>query len=158
MEQPKLLSHTDTNIAQEIYTLFQESYVIEANLIGSESFPPLARSVSNIQNSKTQFWGFYKNSALATVAEIEITSTFLDIHSFVVSPQFFRQGLANNLLGYLLRSTECNSAIVETASANKPAILLYKKFGFIEEKRWNSKGINKISLRLNLGNKKSDTL
>lgn len=150
MEQPKLLNHTDTPIAQEIHTLFQESYLIEAKLIGVENFPPLTRSVNNIQKSKTQFWGFYKDSILATVAEIETNPNLLDIHSFVVSPQFFRQGLANNLLAYLLKYTDCNSAVVETASANKPAILLYKKFGFTEDKKWSLKGINKIRLRLKL--------
>ena len=158
MDQPKLLTHTGIHIAKEIYTLFQESYLIEADLIGIKNFPPLSRSVSNIQKSKTQFWGMYIASNLAAAAEIEIKDNLLDIHSFVVSPKHFRQGLASSLLNYLLRSTECNSAVVETASANKPAILLYKKFGFVEDKSWNSKGINKISLRLKLGNKKSDTL
>lgn len=147
MGHPKLLNHSVIHIAQEIYTLFQESYLIEANLIGVKNFPPLTRSIDNIKKSKTQFWGIYKNSYLAAVAEIEVKNNHLDIHSFVVSPQHFRKGLANNLLGYLLRYTECNSAVVETAYANKPAILLYKKFGFIEDIKWKTKGIDKIRLK-----------
>lgn len=158
LEVPKLLNNSDQSIAEEIYVLFQESYSIEAKLIGVEDFPPLKRRTSNIQESKTQFWGMYKNATLAAAVEIEIKDDLLDIHSFVVSPSFFRQGIANKLLSFLLESTQCNKAVVETATANKPAILLYQKFGFIENNRWlTAAGINKLKLTLNFGHKKSDT-
>ena len=94
MNQPQLLNHSATNIAQEIYALFQESYLIEAKLIGVHNFPPLNRSFSNIKNSRTQFLGFYINSLLAAVAETEIKDGLLDIHSFVVSPHSLEKALA----------------------------------------------------------------
>jgi len=143
----KLLNHTDLYIAERIYQLFQKSYSIEAKLIGVDSFPPLERTLDNIQDSKTQFWGYYKNDNLAAIAEIELTNKLLDINSFVVSTTFFRQGIGSDLLGYLLTNLSFEFAVVETATANKPAISLYKKFGFIETKKWLTEiGIEKVML------------
>ena len=153
-----LLQQTDIKIAESIYQLFQRSYAIEATLIGVDSFPPLKRSVQKIQNSKTQFWGYHINDTLAAIAEIELENKLLDIHSFVVLPSFFRKGIGSDLLTYLLTIQPIDSAIVETATANKPAIQLYQKFGFMEEKIWKVDEINKIRLRFNPKHKKSDTL
>ena len=144
-----LLKQTNLGIAKSIHQLFQKSYTIEAELIGVASFPPLERTVKVIQDSKTQFWGYYKNDTLAAIAEIELTDSLLDINSFVVSPTFFRQGIGSILLKYLLTTFSFDSAVVETATANKPAILLYEKHGFREAKIWMTKiGIEKIMLTL----------
>ncbi|MCF6360291.1 MAG: GNAT family N-acetyltransferase [Cyclobacteriaceae bacterium] len=197
------MNQSAKSTAEEIYLLFQESYTVEADLLGIANFPPLSRSVSNIRESKTHFWGYYKNSILAAVAEIElkpeicnrisirplthfksvallclcshhsgamlsnpncliycdlkphhepyriirVKDRLLDIHSFVVSPIFFRQGIGSKLLCAIMDSEIWNRAVVETGSANKPAILLYQKFGFIEEKEWiTGEGIEKIML------------
>lgn len=144
-----ILTQTDNSIAKTIYLLFQKSYPIEAKLIGVESFPPLERSLKEIQNSKTIFLGYYYNGDLAGIAEIELMDRLLDINSFVVSPSFFRQGIGSKLLKHLLTTLSFESAVVETASANQPAILLYKKFGFIEVKNWMTDiGIEKVMLSL----------
>jgi len=138
------LDQSAKSTAEEIYLIFQESYTVESNLLGIANFPPLSRSVKNIRESKNHFWGCYKNSILAAVAEIELKDKLLDIHSFVVSPTFFRQGIGSKLLSAILDSELWKFAVVETGSANKPAILLYQKFGFIEEKEWiTDEGIEK---------------
>ncbi len=143
----KLLKNTDLDIAESIYQLFQASYTVEAKLLKIDNFPPLNRSISNIQSSKTQFWAYYVSSNLAAIAEIELVNPTLDIHSFVVSPTYFRQGIGSNLLEYLLTNLSFESAVVETASVNKPAIALYKKMGFIKEKIFvNGIGIKKVML------------
>lgn len=143
------LSHPRESTAKAIYNLFQVSYLIEAKLVGVENFPPLKRSISNIQVSKTQFWGYFKATELAAVVEFELDNNLLEIHSFVVLPKYFKQGIANNLLLHLLNSVQWDSSVVETATANNPAISLYKKFGFVKDEIWiTSDGIEKIKLKL----------
>jgi hypothetical protein len=47
----------------------------------------------------------------------------------------------------VLANFSWNTAEVQTATANFPAVSLYKKHGFLEKKRWHSKeGIELILL------------
>lgn len=144
-----LLNHKDGCISKEIYTIFQNSYQKEADLIGIKNFPPLQRTKQNIQESNTQFWGLRQSEQLAAVVETSCIQRQLDIHSLVVNPSFFRQGLASYLLQFILKNSNWTTAIVETAVANQPAIKLYQKLGFIERKRWiPTHGIPKILLSI----------
>lgn len=71
----------------------------------------------------------------------------LEIHSLTVAPNFFRKGIADKLIRYILSEFDFTEAIVETAIVNIPAINLYKKHGFIEFKRWiASQGIEKLAM------------
>ena len=98
-------------------------------------FPPLLRSVRDIVNSKTDFYGFSDNNCLAAIIEIKINEKHLDIHSLTVDPMYFRKGIADKLINYVLKAFVIKVAIVETAVVNKPAINLYKKHGFLEFRR-----------------------
>jgi ribosomal protein S18 acetylase RimI-like enzyme len=141
------LENTNEAVANQIYTVFQHSYRVEAQLIGVHDFPPLLRGVEDIVNSKTYFYGFSEKNCLAAIIEIEINEKDLDIHSVTVDPKFFRMGIADKLIDYVLHFFCINTATVETAVANKPAINLYKKNGFTETKRWTpSHGIEKLSM------------
>jgi len=141
------LDNLNEGVASQIFTIFQSSYKIEAQLIGVDDFPPLLRSATDIENSKTIFYGFFDNNNLAAVIEVTIENMQLDIHSLTVSPLFFRKGIADKLIDYVLNAFDFTSAIVETAVVNLPAINLYKKHGFIECKRWTpSHGIEKLAL------------
>ena len=143
----KKLDNSNIDIANEIFTVFQNSYKIEAQLIGVSDFPPLLRSVKNIENSKTQFYGFIEDKCLAAVIEIVIKDTHLEINSLTVDPSHFRKGIANKLMSYVLERIDFSEAIVETAIVNIPAINLYKKHGFVEFKRWTpSHGIQKLAM------------
>lgn len=141
------LDHADTGISFKIYNLFQQAYQIEADIIGVTNFPPLLRSAKNIRQSSTIFYGMYKDSLLAAVAEVRVADNTLYIDSFVVSPECFRKGVASTLMDYLINQLGCATVIVETAVANEPAINLYKKFGMVEFKRWTpDHGIKKLAL------------
>ena len=138
------LENSNDIIAKEIHSVFQNSYLIEAQLVGVVNSPLLLRSSNNIVNSKTNFYGFSYESCLAAVIEIKIDEKHLDIHSLTVDPKYFRIGIADKLISYVLNSFDISSATVETAAVNKPAINLYKKHGFLEFKRWTpSHGIKK---------------
>jgi len=141
------LDNFNEEIAKQIYTVFQRSYKIEAELIGTLNFPPLLRSIEDIQISKSQFYGFNEQNSLAAVIEIVFGDKHLDIHSLTVSPEHFRKGIADKLLYFILEKFDFTTAVVETAVVNIPAINLYQKHGFVECKRWTpSHGIEKLHL------------
>ncbi|WP_444956982.1 GNAT family N-acetyltransferase [Microbulbifer sp. ZKSA002] len=143
------LDNLNEKIANQIFTIFQRSYKVEAQLIGVADFPPLSRSAQDIKNSKSQFYGFIDNEYLAATIEIAIEDRRLEINSLTVDPDYFRKGIAGKLLSYILDEFEFIDAIVETAAVNEPAINLYKKYGFVEFKRWiPSHGIKKVALSL----------
>ncbi|NMM42111.1 GNAT family N-acetyltransferase [Pseudoalteromonas arctica] len=145
------LDNTNKALAKHIYTTFQRSYKIESELIGTLNFPPLLRTVTDIQSSQTLFYGFYDDTQLAGVIELAITNEQLEINSLTVDPDHFRKGIADKLIHYAL--SECvicaaiTTALVETAVVNEPAIKLYKKHGFVEFKRWTPEhGIEKLAM------------
>ncbi|MEP1385505.1 MAG: N-acetyltransferase [Paraglaciecola sp.] len=144
------LENSNEDVANQIHRVFQSSYKIEAELIGTPDFPPLKRSAKDIVNSTTDFYGFNEQTCLAAIIEIQIIGKQLDIHSLTVDPTFFRKGIADKLTSYVLKSFDINTATVETAEVNQPAINLYKKHGFIEFKRWTpSHGIPKVAMSIN---------
>jgi len=143
----KEIDNANERVANQIFTVFQNSYKVEAQLIGALDFPPLLRSAKDIENSKTQFYGFIENKCLAGVIEVSLKGKYLDIDSLTVDPSYFRKGIANKLISYVLGAFDFSEAIVETAVVNLPAINLYKKHGFVEFKRWTpSHGIEKLAL------------
>ena len=143
----KKLDNSNTDVANKIFTIFQNSYKIEAELIGAVVFPPLLRSAKDIENSTTLFYGFSENDCLAAIIEIVIEDKHLDINSLTVDPNYFKKGIASKLISNVLGITDFSKAIVETAVVNIPAINLYKKHGFVEFKKWTpSHGIEKIAM------------
>ncbi|NQZ90382.1 MAG: GNAT family N-acetyltransferase [Colwellia sp.] len=147
------LENSNEEIAHQIYTIFQNSYKVEAQLIGVLEFPPLLRSTKDIITSQTDFYGFSDNNCLAAIIEIIIVDNHLEINSLTVDPTYFRKGIADKLLSYILTSFEFKDAMVETAVVNKPAINLYKKHGFVEFKKWTpSHGIEKLAMSVQYAN------
>ena len=141
------LEHTDRAVAKQIFSIFQRSYKIEAQLIGTLDFPPLFRSIKDIKKSKTQFYGFSENKCLAAIIEVVIEDKQLGINSLTVDPEYFRKGIADKLISYVLNAFKITEAVVETAVVNTPAISLYNKHGFVEFKRWTpSHGIEKLAM------------
>jgi ribosomal protein S18 acetylase RimI-like enzyme len=149
-----LLNNLSESVALQIFNVFQCSYKIEADLIGTLVFPPLSRTVEDIMGSNTQFYGFVvnastENKCIGGVIEINIKDKTLDICSLTVDPNHFRKGIADKLISFVLKENDFSDAVVETAVVNKPAINLYEKHGFIEFKRFTpSHGIEKLALSL----------
>ena len=143
----ELLDHHSERVAIQIYHVFQRSYKVEAEVVGVNDFPPLRRTASLIRSSSSQFLGLWVGDDLAAVIEFTEGEDELSIDSLVVCPQYFRRGLASQLLRSLLVRFPHQIACVETAAANSPAIKLYQKFGFSESRRWKTAdGIDKVGL------------
>ncbi|WP_299268689.1 N-acetyltransferase [uncultured Psychrosphaera sp.] len=160
----KRLGNVNESVARQIFSVFQRSYKIEADLIGVTDFPPLSRTVEDIMCSNTQFYGAVvnpcmvndstvntstENKCIGGVIEISIKNKTLDICSLTVDPNHFRKGIAGKLISFVLKESDFADAVVETAVVNKPAINLYEKHGFIEFKRFTpSHGIEKLAMFL----------
>ena len=145
----EILDNSNEEVANQIFTIFQNSYKVEAQLIGTLDFPPLLRSPEDIENSKTQFYGFIENERIAAIIEIAIEAQNIEINSVTVEPDYFRKGIASKLIKHVLQMIDFSEAIVETAVVNIPAINLYKRHGFVEFKRWTpSHGIEKVAMSL----------
>lgn len=144
------LDHQQKKITRQIYSVFQRSYSIEADLLGVALFPPLLNTVQDIRNRKTDFYGYWQDQRLAAVAEIEVTDALVDICSFVVDPDFFRMGIGSKLLHTILSYFPDRDKVVETGVDNHPAIALYQKHGFKEQSRLLTEiGIAKTRLWMN---------
>ncbi len=144
------LDNSNSEIAAQIFKVFQSSYKIEADLIGVKNFPPLSRTAQQIERSATTFYGFLDDVVnVVAVIEVNVEGSQLEIDSLTVAPTHFKKGIAAKLINHVLEVYEYSQAIVETAALNTPAINLYEKHGFIEFKRWTpSHGIKKLALRL----------
>jgi predicted GNAT family acetyltransferase len=110
----KKLDNTDVYIAKQIYTVFQNSYKIEAELLRATDFPPLKRSVKNFTKSTTKFYGYYKNNQLTSVIELIIKPEYIHIRSLVVEPSFFKQGIASELIKFTFKKFDSMLYVVET--------------------------------------------
>ncbi|TMP43016.1 GNAT family N-acetyltransferase [Pseudoalteromonas citrea] len=143
------LDNTKHTVATQIYDIFQASYQIEAALIGIAYFPPLARTIDDINAAQTQFYGYFEEQELAAIVEISMQDTVLSIESLTVSPAFFRKGIARKLLCFVMEEYPFSRALVETAAVNAPAIALYKKQGFVAVKKWTpAHGIEKVAMSI----------
>ncbi|MBT2569374.1 GNAT family N-acetyltransferase [Planococcus sp. ISL-110] len=126
------LDHQDKQIAKEIQQIQQAAYRVEAELMGFDAIPQLNESITEIQKSTETFAG-YSEGQLQGVISYQINEGTVDIHRLVVSPGHFRKGIGKQLVGYLLKHCKGYEFTVSTGTANKPAIALYKAFGFQEQ-------------------------
>jgi len=132
-----------------IYEVFQSSYAVEAALLKHHDFPPLKRTISEIQQSITSFYGFYSKNHLCGVMELEISKNHIHIRSLTVDPNYFRQGIGQQLLYFVRDQFPVELLTVETGHANHPAVKFYLNFGFQKNKVWMTDvGIEKISFTL----------
>ena len=141
----KLLNNKEPEVSKKIRVVFQASYAVEAKLLNAKDFPPLKRSLESYIKSDHDFYGFEFKKELAGVIEINSNKEVTHIQSLVVHPNFFRRGIARELMEFVLNHYTSKTFMVETGVDNDPASLLYKKMAFKEVKQWDTSfGIRKI--------------
>ncbi|MFL1897231.1 GNAT family N-acetyltransferase [Aquimarina sp. 2-A2] len=144
----KKIDVTQHTLAKEIYRVFQVSYRIEADILKAENFPPLQRTVLDLQESPTAFYGFYKAGQMAAVIEVKEEKDNTHIQSLVVDPDYFRQGIGKRLMDFVMEQNTNAIYTVETGVDNEPACSLYKSLGFIEVQQWDTSfGVRKIRFK-----------
>lgn len=129
IQQLDLMNHT---LTEELLALQKSAYAIEAKLVGFPNLPPLHETVEELQTSGEIFYGYFVDGELAGAISYKIEEKTLDIHRMMVHPNFFRRGIARQLLELVLALPEIERAIVMTGAANQPAKKLYETFGFVE--------------------------
>ncbi|MEP1095402.1 MAG: GNAT family N-acetyltransferase [Cyclobacteriaceae bacterium] len=147
----KKLENKNERTSQQIRALFQASYKIEAELLKATDFPPLNRKLEDFVDCDTEFYGLLKDDEIAAIVEVKADKKVTDIHSLVVHPHYFRQGLGKKLMQFVLDTFDSESYIVETGLENEPAKKLYKQLGFVEQSQWDTAiGIRKIGFKRDL--------
>lgn len=141
--------NTDEHIATKIRYVFHASYAIEAKLLNDENnFPPLKRPLSSYVETDSDFHGYYESTRLAAIIEVRNNHNITHIQSLVVHPDFFRRGIASQLIEFVFNRYDNPTITVETGAANAPAIALYESFGFKKIKQWMTEvGIEKVAFK-----------
>jgi GNAT superfamily N-acetyltransferase len=141
----QLLNHKDYEVTRKIRAIFQVSYAVEADILKAIEFPPLKRNLSEFLKCETDFYSFSMEGLMAAVIEIKNNIEAIHIQSLVVDPYFFRQGIAQKLMKYVLEKYQTSLFTVETGVLNIPAIQLYTKLGFVETQQWDTDhGVRKV--------------
>lgn len=126
----KEIDHTDSIVASMLNDLMQLAYKEEAQLIGAENFPPLCRTVADIQDSEGKFFACDDDGMAVAAIEVEISNEGIQIASLVVHPQKTRRGFGAKLVEHALELAKEKTVLVQTARDNNIAIGLYEKLGF----------------------------
>lgn len=130
------IDHRDLKIAQEIYAVQQASYAVEQTLIEYADFPPLQVTPTDIQQEDEIFLGYRVGGRLAGVVSFASSPTLLDIGRLIVHPNYFRMGIASQLLQAVESFAEPAMRItVSTAEKNQPAVQIYLKHGYQQTER-----------------------
>ena len=121
----KPLNNHKKNIAQKLYEIWQESYIIEKEIIGAKIFPPLDRTISDFIKSKNNFYSYIDKNNLLGVIEIDCKADSVHIQSLVVSPNHFRKGIASKLIDKVFTLHKSLLYTVENGTDNDPPKTLY---------------------------------
>ncbi len=134
----ELVDHRILDVAQKLHAVQMRAYAQEAKLLGAIYFPPLERTVEELQGSTEQY--------RVAIAEEEILGAIsvcpdeagmgINVASLVVSPQVQRRGIGRALMSEVLSSYGSQVLTVQTGVKNIPALSLYWHAGFVELRRW----------------------
>jgi len=107
MNTVHLLDQHSPDIAGKIWQLARMAYQEEANLIGEDKFPPLNRSIKDIQRSCSHYFGICDGEELLAAIEVEGIEDDLLISSLIVIPSRELSGGYKVITMSLGRATPC---------------------------------------------------
>ena len=146
-----LIEHKQQAKGLDIRRVFQDSYKIEAELLGAVHFPPLSRPIEAFYNCPNDFVGYYEDHKLVAVIEMKNEVSSMHIQSLVVDPDYFRRGIARKLIQFVLEHYVVTQFTVETGRDNGHARKLYEGFGFVLEKTYTAaENITKVRYQIKL--------
>jgi ribosomal protein S18 acetylase RimI-like enzyme len=126
-------------MAAEVHAVMAAAYGVEAALLGVDDFVPLRRTVEAIRGARSTFLGVFLEDRLVAVAELEtLADASANVASLVVLPAHFRRGLATALLRHVIALHGAGPITVSTGVRNAPALGLYARHGFREQRRWST--------------------
>jgi ribosomal protein S18 acetylase RimI-like enzyme len=132
------VNHRELLIAQQLHAVQKIAYAQEAKLLGAIYFPPLERSVIDVQSTDEVFLAAIMDDELIGAISVwpDPEGVGMNVASLVVAPQFQRQGIGAALMGSVLATHGDGAITVQTGVKNLPALSLYARAGFTEIRRW----------------------
>lgn len=131
------LDLADTRQAEALHRVWLAAYAQEAALLGipEDRFPPLQKSLAELQASGWLFLGAWVGDTLAGAAALGAEADgALRLNALVVMPTFQRRGLGRQLTAAAIQQAEPGRLLrVGTGAANRPALALYASMGFTLE-------------------------
>lgn len=123
--------------ARAVHSIQMAAYAQEAALLGVKTFPPLERTVQDIQFGAERFLGAWAATSLVGVLGYEFAADGpgMTISSLVVSPGRQRRGVGRLLVLEVLARFADLPVAVSTGAKNRPALALYTGSGFVEHSR-----------------------
>jgi ribosomal protein S18 acetylase RimI-like enzyme len=134
----QFVDHRTLLTAQQLHAVQMVAYAQEAKLLGASYFPPLERTVDEVQSTDEVFLAAFMSQELVGAASVwpDPEGMGMNIASLVVAPQFQRQGIGTALMASVLASHGSGEITVQTGARNLPALSLYARAGFVELRRW----------------------
>jgi ribosomal protein S18 acetylase RimI-like enzyme len=133
----KAVRHSESAVAAEIHAIQIRAYAQEAKLLGAVYFPPLDRTIADIQASTESYLGAFRDGRLAGALSYcpHEDGAGIKIASLVVDPDFQRSGIGRMLMDSFLAIHPDAETTVQTGVRNGPALSLYARCGFVEYPR-----------------------
>ena len=116
--------------AKEIIRVQLPAYRIEAGIIGFDGIPQLQDTPARILGCGETFLGFRTSKEWAGFLSYEQNDSTLDICRLIVHPNYFRKGIARQLVMKAISAAGGKKVTVTTGLANIPALTLYESLGF----------------------------
>lgn len=126
----KIIDISVKDNAMDVLNIQIPSYMVEAEIIGTNEIPPLKDTVETLQECGEVFFGYYVDEDLCGAISLKIENNVLDIHRLIVHPTHFRKRIAQKLLNFVTNNYEVKKIKVATGSKNTPAVSFYIKNGF----------------------------
>lgn len=132
------VDHSELSVARQLHAVQMMAYAQEAKLLGATCFPPLERTVEEVQAAPESFLVAFIGNDLIGAASVwpDPEGIGMNIASLVVSPQFQRQGIGTTLITSILAEHGNGEITVQTGVKNLPALSVYARAGFVELRRW----------------------
>jgi len=89
-------------IIDQLYDLQQQSYAVEQQLLGIDSFPPLLETKQALAESDDACLIRFEAEKVIGFLQYVVTKDRLMINKLVVHPDYFRTGVASDSLRHLL--------------------------------------------------------
>lgn len=127
------IDHRSARVAQQIHAVLLPAYAQEARLLQAADFPPLQRTVADIQAEEGFYLGALRGQTLLGALAIgrDDEPGQLLVATLVVHPAQQRQGVARALMTAMLQRGAGMAFAVSTGAANTPALALYHALGFV---------------------------
>ena len=132
LTEARRLDLADPATLRQLWELQRAAYAVEADLIGFDGIPAFRETLAELRGCGEAFLGVSDEAGLAgAVSWTRRHDGTLDICRLVVHPRAHRRGIATTLLDRLDAEEPAELTVVSTGTANRPALALYRRRGFL---------------------------